>query len=68
MEKYKRFKEGERYNTNYLIAGKDLKGGEKIDTLIGVLEEFIIELKRWKKQGFDNVGSMDKGEFIPLKK
>ena len=67
MERYKRLKEGERYNTGYLIAGKDLKG-EKIDTLIGVLEEFIMELKRWKKDGWDNVDSLGKGEFIPLKK
>jgi hypothetical protein len=67
MKKYKRLSEGLRYNTDYFYAGKNFKGGEKIDTVIGVLEEFIMELKKWKKEGWDKIDSQDRGEYIPLK-
>jgi hypothetical protein len=68
MIKYKkRFNEGLRYNTDYLEAGKNLRYPENIDVMIGVLEEFLMELQRWKKQGWGEVSGY-KGEFIPLMK
>ena len=63
----KRFNEGLRYNSDYFEAGKNFKEPEKIITVIGVLEEFIMELKKWEKQGWKEVQGY-KGEFIPLMK
>ena len=66
MKRYKPLlKEGMRYNTDYFEAGKDLRSSEKIDTVINVLEEMIMELKAWKKAGASKV-SGNKGEFIPM--
>ena len=70
MEKYKRkFEEGMRYNTVYFIPTKNFET-EKIDHIIGDLERFIIELKRWKSQGAKEVGAHGDlkrgGEYIPL--
>jgi hypothetical protein len=66
MKRYKSIlKEGMRYNTSYFEAGKDLRSAKKIDTVIGVLEEMIMELKAWKKEGAKEVQG-NKNEFIPL--